>query len=161
LATIGTQLAAVSFAISGTVQEFLGSCIFIFVKHPYDVGDRVTVGAHELIVEKISLLYSVFRLVDSNKTIQMPNINLNGMSVENVSRSGAMKERVALQVGADTSFEDLENFKQEVQNILNLPENRRDFKDIVDIELTSFEDLTKLHLNIEVEHKVCTLFLGI
>ncbi|KZL66186.1 serine threonine protein kinase [Colletotrichum incanum] len=153
LATIGTQLAAVSFAISGTVQEFLGSCIFIFVKHPFDVGDRVKIDSHEMTVEKISLLYSVFRKVDSNKTTQVPNINLNSMWVENVSRSGPMRERINVQIAADTSFEDIERLRRRIRDQVRAPENRRDFREDVDVELMSIGDMSKLEVYVEAEHK--------
>jgi small-conductance mechanosensitive channel len=150
-ATMGTQLAAISFAISGTVQEFLGPCIFIFLKHPFDVGE---IDSHDLIVEKISLLYSVFRSVDSNKTVQVHNITLNGIWVENMSRSGAMRERITVQINADISFDDLEYFKEELQQLLRAPGNRRDFKEDVDVELVSFGDMSKVELYVEAEHKV-------
>jgi len=52
----------------------LGSCIFLFVKHPYDVGDRVDITGPEkeqLIVEKISLLYTVFVRIDKMQVVQV------------------------------------------------------------------------------------------
>ncbi|KAF3802776.1 putative MscS family protein [Colletotrichum gloeosporioides] len=153
IASIGTQLAAVSFAISGTVQEFLGSCIFIFVKHPFDVGDRVIIDGHELTVEKISLLYSVFQKVGSNKTTQVPNINLNSMWVDNVSRSRGLRERIKVQIAADTSFDDVENLRRRIRDEISAPENRRDFRPDVDVELVSIGDMSKLEVYVEAEHK--------
>ena len=52
----------------------MGSCIFLFVKHPYDVGDRVDITGPEkeqLIVEKISLLYTVFVRIDKMQVVQV------------------------------------------------------------------------------------------
>ena len=40
---IFTAFTGLGFALSGTVTDFLGSCIFLFVKHPYYVGDRIEV----------------------------------------------------------------------------------------------------------------------
>ena len=34
LATAGTALLSLSFVFATTTQEVLGSCIFLFVKHP-------------------------------------------------------------------------------------------------------------------------------
>ncbi len=93
-----------SFAFAGTVQEFTGSCIFLFVKHPYDVGDRVQIGSVDMIVEHISLLYTVFRRIDTNRTVQIPNIVNNGEWVENISRSKAMREHFTLAINSGTSF---------------------------------------------------------
>lgn len=75
LASAGTTLLSLSFAFSVTCQEFLGSCIFLFVKHPYDVGDRVDISDEQLIVEKISLLYTVFTRINTMKVVQVCHNN--------------------------------------------------------------------------------------
>lgn len=77
IATAGTALLSLSFVFSVTAQEVLGSCIFLFVKHPYDVGDRVDIGGEQLIVERISLLFTIFRRIGDHKTTQAPNVSLN------------------------------------------------------------------------------------
>jgi len=76
LTTAGTALLSLSFVFAATTQEFLGSCIFLFVKHPYDVGDRVDIAGPEkeqLVVEKISLLYTVFTRIDKMQVVQVCN----------------------------------------------------------------------------------------
>jgi Ca2+-binding EF-hand superfamily protein len=154
LATIGTQIAAVSFAIARTVQEFLGSCIFIFVKHPYDVGDRVDINRVQLVVEKISLLYTRFHRVDNKKTVLISNITNNEAWIENISRSGALRERIELKVSASTSFDDVGYLKEEIERHLSLPENNRDFRPEVDVELVDVGDLSSLQLAVTAVHKV-------
>ena len=67
-----TSFTGLAFAIGGTVTEFLSCCIFLFVKHPYDVGDRVNIDKQELIVKHISLMYSVFQRVDNDGVLQIP-----------------------------------------------------------------------------------------
>ena len=74
LTTAGTTLLSLSFVFAVTTQEFLGSCIFLFVKHPYDVGDRVDIQGPEkqqMVVEKISLLYTVFTRIDKMQVVQV------------------------------------------------------------------------------------------
>jgi small-conductance mechanosensitive channel len=74
LATASTTLLSLSFVFAVTTQEFLGSCIFLFVKHPYDVGDRVDIVGPDkmnLVVEQISLLYTVFKRIDCMKMVQV------------------------------------------------------------------------------------------
>lgn len=96
------------------MQEFLGSCIFLFIKHPYDVGDRVDISSEQLVVEQISLLYCVFKRIDNMKMVQIPNIVLNNLWVENVSRSTAMKEQLDMFISFDTSLEDIELLRTEM-----------------------------------------------
>lgn len=67
LSTASSTLISLSFIFSTTAAEFFGSCIFLFVKHPYDISDRVDIygpdGLNRLVVEEISLLYSSFRRI--------------------------------------------------------------------------------------------------
>lgn len=153
LLTLGSQIAAVSFAISATVQEFLGSCIFLFVKHPYDVGDRVVINDIELIVEHISLLYTVFHRVGSHRVLQISNIKNNDNVIDNVSRSKAMKEQITLSVHADTPFADIERLKAELEAFMQHPDNKRDFHGSVEVEMMGVKDLKQLDLTVSVLHK--------
>jgi small-conductance mechanosensitive channel len=150
---IGSQVAAVSFAISATVQEFLGSCIFVFVKHPYDVGDRVLINDAHMIVEHISLLYTTFKRIDNNRAVQIPNIINNNNWCENISRSKAMKEQVNISVHSETSFADIEVLRAELEDFLE--ENKRDFHPDVEIQISECKDLKQIDLLIGVSHKVC------
>ncbi|KAK5724398.1 hypothetical protein LTR15_004443 [Elasticomyces elasticus] len=147
-----TTFTGLAFAIGGTVTEFL-CCIYLFVKHPYDVGDRVDINAVELVVERISLMYSVFRRVDNDKTVQIPHNVANTLWIENVSRSKQMKERLSINVAATTSMEDVLALRNELNKFVAAPENKRDFMPELDIELRNLNDLDKLELRVEIRHK--------
>lgn len=156
LATAGTTLLSLSFVFAVTCQEFLGSCIFLFVKHPYDVGDRVDIQGPEkqqLIVEKISLLFTVFTRIDKMQVVQVPNITLNGLWIENVTRSKAMQEIIDINVSFDTSFEDLELLQAELEKFVRQSENARDFQPDLTITVAGVGDLDKLCLKIAIKHK--------
>lgn len=156
LATAGTSLLSLSFVFAVTTQEFLGSCIFLFVKHPYDVGDRVDIVGSEkqqLIVERISLLYTIFNRIDKMQIVQVPNIQLNNLWIENVTRSKAMKEVIDLNVSFDTSFEDIELLRQEMENFVRHPDNSRDFQPDLVIGVGGVNDLDKLTLKVAMKHK--------
>ncbi|KAK5635287.1 hypothetical protein RRF57_010999 [Xylaria bambusicola] len=156
LATAGTALLSLSFIFAVTTQEILGSCIFLFVKHPYDVGDRVDITGPEkeaLVVEKISLLYTVFTRIDKMQVVQVPNIQLNNVWIENVTRSKAMKEVIDVNVSFDTSFEDIELLRLEIEKFVQSPENSRDFQSDFGIGVGGVGDLDKLNLKIAIKHK--------
>ena len=155
LATAGTALLSMSFVFASTAAEVLGSCIFLFVKHPLDCGDRVDIAGDQLVVEHISLLFTVFRQVKTNKMTQVPNTVLNTLWIENVSRSDAMREQLLLNVNIDTSLEDIQLLRDEMSVFCK--ENSRDFQCDVDIEVTGVNDLDKMELKIEVKHKVSYL----
>ncbi|KAJ1338543.1 mechanosensitive ion channel protein 4/5/6/7/8/9/10 [Microdochium nivale] len=156
VATAGTALLSLSFVFAVTTQEFLGSCIFLFVKHPYDVGDRVDIVGSEklaLTVERISLLYTVFNRIDKMQVVQVPNIVLNNLWIENVSRSKAMKETFDLNVSFDTTFEDIEHLRKEMENFVRDPDNSRDFQPDIYISCAGVGDLDKLQLKVTILHK--------
>lgn len=151
LAGAGTVLISMSFVFAITAQEILGSCIFLFVKHPFDVGDRVDVGCGRYIVEQISLLYSVFRCIDNQKVTQVPNNVLNAQWVENISRSKYMTEIVKVGVNYDTSLEDIQKLREEL--LLFVRENNRDFQQDLDVEVTGISDLDRMIIKLEIKHK--------
>lgn len=153
LATSATAILSLSFVFAVTCQEILGSCVFLFVKHPYDIGDRVDINKDQLTVEHISLLYTVFKRVLNGQTVQIPNIVLNTLWVENVTRSKAMREQIPIFVDFGTSFEDVNLLKIEMQNFLRDPQNSRDFFPDIEIEVVSIAEMNKLELRCEVRHK--------
>ncbi|TVY17252.1 putative MscS family protein [Lachnellula arida] len=156
LATAGTTLLSLSFVFAATTQEFLGSCIFLFVKHPYDVGDRIDMvgsSAEYLVVEQISLLFTVFKRIDSMKMVQVPNIVLNNLWIENVTRSKAMKEQLDMFISFDTSLEDIELLRKEMESFVRHPDNSRDFQPEITLEATGIGNMDKLQLKVEIRHK--------
>ncbi|KAG0648727.1 Mechanosensitive ion channel Msy1 [Hyphodiscus hymeniophilus] len=156
LATAGTTLLSLSFVFAATTQEFLGSCIFLFVKHPFDVGDRVDIVGPTpefLVVEQISLLYTVFKRIDSMKMVQVPNIVLNNLWIENITRSKAMKEQLDMFISFDTSLEDIEVLRKEMENFVRHPDNSRDFQPDIVLEATGIGNMDKLQLKVEIRHK--------
>ena len=153
LATAGTALLSLSFVFAGTAQEVLGSCIFLFVKHPFDVLDRVDINGDQLIVKHISLLSTVFKCVGNHKLTQVPNSVLNTLWIQNVSRSEAMREQLLIYVSFDTSLEDLQLLRNEIHTFVSDKENSRDFQQDVDVEVTGLAEMNKMELKVEIRHK--------
>ncbi|KAK1818597.1 hypothetical protein LTR12_007029 [Friedmanniomyces endolithicus] len=156
LATTGTALLSLSFVFAGTCQEVLGSCIFVFVKHPYDVADRIDLGPDQFIVEHISLLYTIFKRTSGanmGRSVQIPNIVLNTLWVENISRSKAMSEQLEIAVSFDTSFEDIQILKNELTSFVVDKDNSRDFQPNIEVGILGTSDQSKLQLQVEIRHK--------
>jgi len=104
------------------------------------------------VVLQISLLYTVFRRVDSGKTSQVPNNILNTQWIENVSRSKQMSETIKLAVDFATTFEDIQALKEEMAKFVK--ENNRDYFPDFDIEIAGVNNLDQLELKIKILHKV-------
>ena len=104
-------------------------------------------------MEHIALLYTVFKRVTNGKTVQIPNIVLNSLWVENITRSQAMREQVSVFCSFDTSFEDVNLLKQEMTAFVLDAGNNRDFHPDIEIEVVSIAEMNKLELRIQVLHK--------
>jgi small-conductance mechanosensitive channel len=88
----------------------LSAIIFLFIKHPYDVGDRVSLDDVYYTVKEIRLLSTIF--VDENgASVQAPNAQITTKFILNVRRSGQMSEPFAFDVAFGTTFEQLEELR--------------------------------------------------
>jgi len=85
--------------------------------------------------------------------VQYPNNILNSLAVENVSRSGAMREQLSIFVDFKTTFEDIQLLRDEMTKFVNDPENSRDFQPDVDIEVLGIASMDKMELRVEIRHK--------
>ncbi|CAG8890993.1 unnamed protein product [Penicillium egyptiacum] len=153
IAAGATSLLSLSFVFSVTAQEVLGSCIFLFVKHPFDIGDRVEVSDKPFVVERISLLFTVFRSVTDSRITQVPNNILNSLWVDNFTRANAMHEKLVIPVAFDTTFAEVQLLRQEMENFVRDKDNCRDFQPDIDIELEGVGDMDKLQLRVDIRHK--------
>lgn len=156
LTVFTTTALSFSFAFAGTVQEFASSCIFIFSKHPYDVGDRIYVNGTEMTVKNISLLYTTFERIDNNRAVQIPNTINNTNWIENVSRSSAMRESFNVTVDAGTTAEDIKALQNELNNFVTSTGHKRDYKPDVVVDINEVGNFASLQLRIEYTHKVCS-----
>ncbi|KAJ5673771.1 hypothetical protein N7462_009210 [Penicillium macrosclerotiorum] len=153
IAAGATSLLSLSFVFSTTAQEVLGSCIFLFVKHPFDIGDRIEVNDKAYIVERISLLFSVFRTVNDHRMTQVPNNILNSLWIDNFTRANAMHEQLTVPVSFDTSFAEIQALRNEMEAFVRDKENCRDFQPDIDVEVSGVGDMDKLELRVDIRHK--------
>ncbi|PWY68689.1 serine/threonine protein kinase [Aspergillus heteromorphus CBS 117.55] len=153
IAAGATSLLSLSFVFSTTAQEVLGSCIFLFVKHPFDVGDRVEISDKPFFVERISLLFTVFRNVNDHRVTQIPNVILNSLWVDNFTRANAMHERLTVPVSFDTTFSNIQLLKDEMEAFVRDKDNCRDFQPDVTIDVVGVGDMNKMELSVLICHK--------
>ena len=59
----------------GSNGNNINSIIFLFVAHPFDAGDRIIFEGATLVVEKVSILQTVFQ--SDGQKIYMPNSLFN------------------------------------------------------------------------------------
>jgi hypothetical protein len=105
LTPIFTTITGLSFALSGTVTEFIAACGLVFSKQPYDVGDRVVIEDKDLIVNQICLLYTVFYRASDGAIEQISHKKICDAWITNMSRSrGLWVEESAAVMGSTNSI---------------------------------------------------------
>ena len=111
------------------------------------------IGGEQLVVERISLLYSIFKNIKNHKSTQCPNVVLNNLWIDNVTRSKSMREQLLIYISFDTTLEDVQLLRKEMQNFVLDRENNRDFEPEIDVEVTGISEMNKLELKVEIKHK--------
>ncbi|KAJ8292405.1 Mechanosensitive ion channel protein Msy1 [Rhodotorula toruloides] len=150
IAGAGTFILGLSWLIGTTAQEILASVIFLFIKHPYDVGDRVSIDAVDYIVLEMHLLSTVFKKIDGTVT-QAPHSLLNTKFVMNYRRSNSISETFTFDVDFGTSFEKIEALRARMLEFLQ--QERRDFVPTIDITVQDFAAQGKLSLSAPINYK--------
>ena len=158
LTSAGSTVLALSWLFSATAQEFLQSVIFVFVKHPFDVGDRVTIYGNtgsqmkgdDYFVKEISLLFTEFKKMEGH-VVQAPNSYLNTLFILNQRRSGGLAEAVPVTVKFGTTLEQIDSLRSRLLEFVTA-ENREYQKNIL-TELTTIYEAYSITLNVVFFYK--------
>lgn len=158
LTSAGTVVLGLSWLLQATAQEFLQSIIFVFVKHPFDVGDRVTVYGNtgtlmrgdDYYVQEISLLFTEFKKMEGH-TVQAPNSLLNTLFILNQRRSTGLADPVELKLRFGTSSELIEELKARM--LLFVLANKRDYAPKILTEVKTIDELYSITMNFIFFHK--------
>lgn len=148
--SFGTLILGLSWLIGTTAQETLGAIIFLFVKHPYDVGDRVDIGDESYIVKEMRLLTTVFKTVNG-KNVMISHNQLATKPIVNLRRSGPTEETFKFEVAYDTSFAQIEALRAKMVHWLE--GEKRDFLPGLDINIVDFQDQGSLLLSAGIRYK--------
>lgn len=158
LTSAGSTILGLSWLFSGTAQEFLASVIFVFVKHPYDVGDRVTIygatGAtmtgDDYFVKQIALLYTEFKKLQG-QIVQAPNSNLNNLFILNMRRSGGLADPVPIVIKYGTTLDQITALRQRLLEFVR--SEKRDYQPNILTELTTVTENFSISLTVVFFYK--------
>jgi small-conductance mechanosensitive channel len=150
ISSSATFVLSLSWMIGTTTQEILAACIFVFVKHPYDVGDRVDIDSNSYTVAKVELLSTSFKRTDG-KFVWIAHNILTTKVIENVRRSGATSEKFVFDVAFDTTFEQLQALRDRMLKFCK--ENSRDFLPAFDVTVADMPEQGKMTLNADIKYR--------
>ncbi|AES73448.1 putative mechanosensitive ion channel MscS [Medicago truncatula] len=117
LVFLSSQLVLAAFMFGNTCKNIFEAIIFVFVMHPFDVGDRCVIDGVELLVEEMNILTTVF-LKLNNEKLYYPNSVLASKPISNYYRSPNMVEKVEFSVDFTTPAEKIGALKEKVKRYL-------------------------------------------
>lgn len=132
------------------MQEILGASIFLFVKHPFDVGDRVDIDGQAYTVANMALMSTSFRRVDGTY-VWIGNDILRSKVISNIRRSGPISETIAFEVDFATDFKKLQELRDKMLHFLDV--EKRDYNPVFDVVVDDFPAQGKLVLKADIKYK--------
>lgn len=158
LTSLGGSVLALSWLFAATAQEFLQSIVFVFVKHPFDVGDRVTIYGNtgsemkgdDYFVKEIALLYTEFKKMEGH-VVQAPNSYLNTLFILNQRRSGGLAEAVPVTVKFGTTLDQIDGLRTKLLEFVTA--EKREYQKNILTELRTVYECHSITLNVVFFYK--------
>jgi MscS family membrane protein len=119
LAGLGIAGLAVSLASQDSLKNFFGA-MTIFFDRTYAIGDYVVVGDIAGSVEDIGFRSTRLR-GDDGRLMTVPNLNMVGQTVQNVSRRNFLFRKLDVTITCDTPLKNIEQAVQIIRDILAEP----------------------------------------
>ncbi|CAF1914138.1 BnaC02g25070D [Brassica napus] len=102
------------------VNIVLESIIYLFVIHPFDVGDKCEIDGIQMVVEEMNILTTIFLRFDNQKVLY-PNSLLWTKSIGNYYRSPDMRDGTEFSIHITTPAEKIILIKQRItRNIMHI-----------------------------------------
>uniref|UniRef100_A0A7N0ZWI2 Mechanosensitive ion channel protein n=1 Tax=Kalanchoe fedtschenkoi TaxID=63787 RepID=A0A7N0ZWI2_KALFE len=151
LVLISSQLLLVVFMFGNSAKTAFEAIIFVFVMHPFDVGDRCVVDGVTLTVEEMNILTTVFLRYDNEK-IFYPNSVLATKPISNFYRSPEMGDSVEFAIDVTTSFETIDALKARIKAYLE--SKPLHWRPSHAVQVKEIEQVNKMKMALYVTHTV-------
>ncbi|CAK9177102.1 unnamed protein product [Ilex paraguariensis] len=146
---ISSQLLLWVFMFGNTLKTVFEAIVFVFVMHPFDVGDRCVIDGVQMVVDEVNILTTIFLRYDNEK-IYYPNAVLATRPISNFNRSPEMSDSVEFAVDVSTSIESIVALKAKIKAYLeSKPQHWRSGHSV---QVTEIEDVNKMKMGLYVTH---------
>ncbi|KAG0171099.1 hypothetical protein DFQ30_001526 [Apophysomyces sp. BC1015] len=150
LVPLGSFLLALTFVFDSSAKNTFQSILFLFVTHPYDVGDYVVIDDQYLLVHNLGIMGTVFIRGDG-QTVYAPTMILMTKLISNVRRSGDMGESIVINIDFSTPTEQIYNLRDRLADWVT--SQSRDFAPGFDLRVVDIIDMNQLIINMWLPHK--------
>ncbi|MBA0744879.1 hypothetical protein Gogos_007481 [Gossypium gossypioides] len=110
LLLLSSQLVVAAFMFGNTCKTIFEAIVFVFVMHPFDVGDRCVVDG----VQEMNILTTVFLKLDNEK-VCYPNSVLATKPISNYYRSPDMGDTIEFSIDFLTPAKTIGRLKEEIK----------------------------------------------
>ncbi|KAI3804047.1 hypothetical protein L1987_32215 [Smallanthus sonchifolius] len=151
LVLISSQFVVVAFIFGNTCKTIFESIIFLFVIHPFDVGDRCEIDGVQMVVEEMNIMNTIF-LRSDNQKVYYPNSTLALRSISNFYRSPDMSDAIDFLIHVGTPVDKISIIKQ---RILSFVDSNKDhwYPNPMVVPMDMY-DLNTQKLSVWVQHKI-------
>ncbi|KMS95219.1 hypothetical protein BVRB_010900 [Beta vulgaris subsp. vulgaris] len=150
LVFVSSQVVVLAFMFGNTCKTTFEAIIFLFVMHPFDVGDRCEIDGVQMIVEEMNILTTVFLKFDNHKIIY-PNSVLATKPISNYYRSPDMGDAIDFHVHVSSSVEKLSLMKERITRYID---NKSDHWYAPMIVMRDVEDMNRIRFSLWVSHRM-------
>ena len=124
LATMSVFSASFGFLFHSTAKSCFESILFVFIQHPFDVGDRVIIDGETFVIEDIEVFTTKMIRWDGI-LVYITNFSLCSKIIQNVRRSENQIESLDLKIKGDTPAESILSLTAELKK--QLESHKRNF----------------------------------
>ncbi|XP_048527158.1 mechanosensitive ion channel protein 6-like [Triticum urartu] len=148
---LSSQLLVAVFVFGNTLKTIFEAIIFLFVMHPFDVGDRCEIEEVQVVVEEMNIMTTVFLRYDNLK-IYYPNSVLATKPIFNFYRSPDMGEGVDFSIHVATPMEKLTLMKERILRYID--SKKEHWYPGAMVVLRDVDDTNKLKVSIWLRHRL-------
>ncbi|EXB74867.1 Mechanosensitive ion channel protein 10 [Morus notabilis] len=148
---LSSQLVVAAFMFGNTCKTIFEAIVFVFVMHPFDVGDRCVVDGVPLLVEEMNILTTVF-LKLNNEKVYYPNSVLSTKPISNYYRSSDMGDTVEFSIDFMTPVEKIGHLKDKINQYIE--KNPLQWHPNHSVMVVEIEDVNKLDMVLYVNHTI-------
>ncbi|KAL3650728.1 hypothetical protein CASFOL_007131 [Castilleja foliolosa] len=151
LVFLSSQLALAVFVFGNTCKTIFEAIIFVFVMHPFDVGDRCAIDGVHMIVEEMNILTTVFLRYDNEK-IYIPNSVLATKPISNFYRSPDMSDSFEFSIDFKTPVEKIGTLKLTIKQYLE--SNPQQWYPNHSVVVKEIENVNKIKMALYFNHTI-------
>ncbi|KAF3953922.1 hypothetical protein CMV_020671 [Castanea mollissima] len=149
LVFFSSQLVVAAFMFGNTCKTIFEAIIFVFVMHPFDVGDRCVIDGVQMMVEEMNILTTVF-LKLNNEKVYYPNSVLATKPIINYYRSPDMGDYVEFSIDFVTPIERIGMLKDKIKTYLE--KNPQHWYPNHNVLVKEIENVNKIKMGLYVFH---------